>query len=62
MFNPTPSQIAEAARFAAEEDADEPLWLCVCGEVVESEGCCPQCSNEPPWGCDCEPWEGDPCD
>lgn len=32
----------------AEEDAGEPLWLCVCGEAVESDGCCPECSNEPP--------------
>lgn len=32
---------------------DPPLWICVCGNIVESNFCCPRCSNEPPWGCDC---------
>lgn len=37
----------------ASEDGESRAWFCVCGEYVESEFCCPKCSNEPPWGCDC---------
>ena len=32
---------------------DEPMWICGCGELVESAFHCPKCGMEPPWGCDC---------
>lgn len=33
---------------------DEPsMWICACGNIVESEFHCPNCGFEPPWGCDC---------
>jgi hypothetical protein len=38
---------------AGDDDDDPPMWICVCGAIVESAFCCPECTNEPPWGCDC---------
>ena len=38
------------------------VWLCECGEIVETDLCCPRCHCEPPWGCDCALHESDPFD
>jgi hypothetical protein len=35
--------------FFLEEDS----WLCICGYLIENGMHCPNCRNEPPWGCPC---------
>lgn len=32
----------------------DPGWLCDCGHWQEDGLCCVRCTNEPPWGCECD--------